>query len=70
MAKDLELGVESACRFRCDLDGDLFGGWNLLKSHMKRRHGYIAKNERASSFVAEEAKFHMCPICDAKLLQG
>ena len=61
--------MESACRFRCGVDGAYFGGWNLLKSHMKRRHGYIATNEKAERFVADP-KFHRCLICDAKLLQG
>ena len=65
----MELGVESACRFRCDVDGYLFGGWSLFKSHMKRRHGFIAKYDRADRFVAD-AKFHWCLICNAKLLQG
>lgn len=61
--------MESACRFKCDVDRNFFGGWNLLKSHMKRRHGRTVENERADRFVAE-AKFHRCLICDAKLLQG
>ena len=61
--------MESACRFRCGVDGAYFGSWNLFKAHMKRRHGYIAKNEKAERFVVDP-KFHRCLICDAKLLQG
>ena len=70
VVKDMELGMESACRFRCDVEGSLFGGWTALVSHVKRKHGGRVVGEAGAEKFAVDAKYHKCLVCGVRLLQG